>query len=536
MELRDLSFRYGGAPEGSGLDSVSLRIAEGECVLLCGVSGCGKSTLLRLVNGLAPNFYEGELRGESLIGGVRLKGLPLYEIANYAGTVFQNPRSQFFNTDTTGELAFGCENRGLEPDLIRGRLERSVRLFRLERLVDRSIFELSGGEKQRIAIASVYMTGPGVFLLDEPSSNLDRESIRDLRMALAEIRQQGKTIIIAEHRLHYLAGLVDRVIYLERGRIAHEWSGEEFYRFPAPRLRELGLRATGGAGIASETGGAEVLRGEGAAREGDGRIEIQGLSYAYGGGKNALSIPFLALPRSDISALIGPNGAGKTTLAHWLCGLASGGKGTVRIGGAPVSRKERLRRSYLVMQDVNHQLFSPSVEEELRLGAASPDEATLRRVTEDLELGELGDRHPMSLSGGQKQRVAVAAALCGGKDLIVFDEPTSGLDYRHMEKVAAAIRRLHGAGTAVLLITHDPELILSCCTRVVHLEHGALRESFPLDAAGREKLIHLFMEEGLMEGVTERRETRESGAARAGAAGAGTTKKTGVARVERARE
>ncbi|MEM5780799.1 MAG: ABC transporter ATP-binding protein, partial [Lawsonibacter sp.] len=209
IELNHVSFQYLNADSGS-LRDVSLRVERGECVLLCGQSGCGKTTLTRLVNGLIPHYYDGELSGEASVGGMDVKNAELYETARLVGSVFQNPRSQFFCVDTTGEIAFGCENLGLPPEEIDRRVDCAARELCATDLLGRSIFHLSGGEKQKIACASVSAMEPEVFVLDEPTSNLDIDAIENLKETLRLWKAQGKTILIAEHRLYWLRDLCDR--------------------------------------------------------------------------------------------------------------------------------------------------------------------------------------------------------------------------------------------------------------------------------------------------------------------------------------
>ena len=212
IELENVSFSYDGQ-EHDGLHDINLKILDGECVLFCGRSGCGKTTITRLVNGLIPQFYQGELHGRVLVDGQEISNLPMYQIAAKVGSVFQNPRTQFFNVDTDSEIAFGIENEARPPQELAERVEQTTEDLHIQKLRSRNIFELSGGEKQKIAFASVYAMNPKIYLLDEPSSNLDMTSIQELKEHLRLIKSQGKTILIAEHRLYYLMELADRIVY-----------------------------------------------------------------------------------------------------------------------------------------------------------------------------------------------------------------------------------------------------------------------------------------------------------------------------------
>lgn len=195
IQLKNINFCYAGGENAGRLEQINLEIPDGQVVLLCGRSGCGKTTLTRLINGLIPNYYEGELSGEVLLDGKNISRLPLYETAKYVGSVFQNPRTQFFTVDSTSELAFGCENQGLPESEIIHRVKSTAVQFDMEDLLGKNIFRLSGGEKQKIACASVSVINPPVIVLDEPSSNLDQSATEDLRRMIRIWKQQGKTIV-----------------------------------------------------------------------------------------------------------------------------------------------------------------------------------------------------------------------------------------------------------------------------------------------------------------------------------------------------
>ena len=229
IRIDHVTFSYGEENENAGgVHDINLTVEDGQCVVLCGESGSGKTTITRLINGLIPHYYEGKMNGEVWVNGAKVSEQPLYDTAKTVGSVFQNPRSQFFNVDTTSEITFGCENLGQPEQSIRERLDKTIRDFRLEKLMGRNIFHLSGGEKQKIACAGVSIMEPDVLVMDEPSSNLDASSILDLRAILAFWKSQGKTIIVSEHRLYYLRGLADRFIYITGGKVEKDYSAAEF--------------------------------------------------------------------------------------------------------------------------------------------------------------------------------------------------------------------------------------------------------------------------------------------------------------------
>ena len=491
-----VTYTYGNA-QAPNLRDVTLDIPAGQCVLLCGESGSGKTTVSRLINGLIPQYYEGELQGSVTVGDLNVSTAELYDTARIVGSVFQNPRSQFFCVDTTSELAFGCENMGLAEDEIHRRIDEVKQDMDLDGLMDRSIFELSGGEKQKIACASVSALHPDVFVLDEPTSNLDVQAIEELRKTISLWKSRGKTIIIAEHRLYWLKDLCDRVIFMQDGAVGFDMPMNEFRQKSDEELHSLGLRGLH----------LDIQDSERPVYTAERSIRLQNFKFAYDG-KQALDIPELELPEGAIIAVIGSNGAGKSTFSRCLCGLEKQFKGTAQWDGKPLHRKDLLKQGYMVMQDVNHQLFCDTVEEEVQLGMEEENAPNVPQVLQHLDLQDLTSRHPMSLSGGQKQRVAIASSMLAGKRLLLFDEPTSGLDYRHMQQTGDVLQGLRGKKTT-LIVTHDPELICRCCTHVLHLEQGRVAEFYPLDHAGTARLQHFFLREGENRGVYMNEENKK---------------------------
>jgi len=484
IEFRNVTFAYsstdanGRAIEQGSINGLDLTIQNGEFIVLTGGSGCGKTTVTRLINGLIPHYYSGTLNGEVMIDGKSVPDTPIFETAKKVGSVFQNPRSQFFNVNTTDEIAFAAENQCCEPAEISKAITATAASMHIEKLLDRNIFELSGGEKQIIACAGINVLSPDIIVLDEPSSNLDSEAIEKLKAVLTDWKSQGKTIVIAEHRLYFLRELADRMLILENGRIAKELRSDEIKTLTLADTEQMGIRPLS---LTDVTYTRENISKQ------DEMLTLENFVFSYKDGKHGINIPKLELPTGSIIAIIGHNGAGKSTLARNICGLEKKCKGVIKLGGKTLKAKDRLKNCYMIMQDVNHQLFTESVKDEVMLSITDKqmtDTDKLQKSTEiltQLDLSAYSDTHPMALSGGQKQRTAIASGIASSKPIIIFDEPTSGLDLAHMKQVAAEILKLHDMSKTVFIVTHDLEFILSCCDHVVRLEEGQVVEKNALD-------------------------------------------------------
>lgn len=483
IKIDHISFSYGEENENTGgVRDIDLNIEDGQFVVLCGESGCGKTTITRLINGLIPHYYEGQMAGEVWVNGEKVSEQPLYDTAAVVGSVFQNPRSQFFNVDTTSEITFGCENLGQPEKDIRERFAKTVRDFRLEKLMDRNIFHLSGGEKQKIACAGVSIMEPDVLVMDEPSSNLDAASILDLRKILAFWKSQGKTIIVSEHRLYYLRGLADRFIYLAEGQVSRDYSAAEFEQLTEQQRSNMGLR----------TFALERLLPPVLPQQEKTALALHNFRFAYKNEPETLHIMDCEIPTNRIVGIIGNNGAGKSTFSRCFCGLEKR-CGEIVWNGRKYRPKDRLSTCYMVMQEVNHQLFTESVLDEVLISMEEENQERAEEILNRLDLLAFKDRHPMSLSGGQKQRVAIASAIASKRSILFFDEPTSGLDYRHMKEAANVLRQVRDAGITVYVITHDLELILDCCTDIIHLEDGSVIDQYGMDEDGLKKIREYFI-------------------------------------------
>lgn len=469
IEIDTVSFTYENAMNGSAIRNVQASIPKGQIVLLCGESGSGKTTFSRLINGLIPSYYEGNLEGRVFAVEKYVPETELYELAPYVGSVFQNPKSQFYTLLTDTEIVFACENIGMERNKILDHFDSTIDALHIEKLIGKSLFALSGGEKQKIACASVNALMPEIFVLDEPTSNLDIGTIRDLQAILLNWKAQEKTIVIAKHRLAWLRNIADRILYFKNGEIAGDFESDIFWAKSPAELHSMGLRAA-----------CDFMPQCRKISNTQEKLTLQNFHFSIKG-TELLNIDHLEIPKGAVVAILGDNGAGKTTFARCLCGLEKKASGILTYNGKVNAGKQRIRLCYMVMQDVNHQLFTESVLDEVLLGMDDiPEEKRISRaetILSELDLSEYKEAHPMSLSGGQRQRVAIASAIASHKEIILFDEPTSGLDYRHMKEVAESIQKLSEMGKTQFIITHDPELVAACCNYFVFMKNGSITHS-----------------------------------------------------------
>lgn len=457
IEIRELSFKYKGGANYS-LKDINLKINKGECILLCGKSGCGKSTLLKLINGIIPEFYDGDICGSVRVNGINTFTTEIHELSKFVGSVFQNPKTQFYTTNTTDEIAFGLENYGIDTETINKRITEVEKDLRLERLMNKNIFNLSGGEKQKIAIASTYALSPEIFVLDEPSSSLDIKSMKELSQTIENLKAMGKTIIIAEHRLWYLKDIVDRAIYMEDGKIIREYNMEEIEKLSEDERLKTGLRHSSYKDI-------NLVNNEESFNE-ESSLEIRNLIFKRNA-RTILSIDNLKFSYGNIIGIVGENGIGKSTFAKIVCGLYKTNNEEILKDNRRFNRKNRIKESLLVMQEVNYQLFTDTVFDEILLTSKIRDKNIINTYLKDMELENIIDRNPHTLSGGQKQRVIILSALLSGKKILFFDEPTSGLDYRNMKIVAKNIKKVKKKDRLILIISHDIEFLESVCDSIV---------------------------------------------------------------------
>ena len=446
IRAEKLTFNY--EQSDDGIKDIDFSVKDSEVILLAGDSGSGKSTLLKCLNGLIPETVEGSLEGNLYFGDKKYSELRMFELNEKIGSVFQNPRSQFFTTNSTAELVFPMENYGYTKKLMDERLESLTEKFGLYPLLNRNIFEISSGERQLLALASAMALNQKVVIFDEPSANLDYGNAMKLGKIISGMKKTGITVIVADHRFYYLKGLIDRVFLIEDGRLSRFDSEEEFKKSKYD-TRSFDLFALD-LPVPEKSINTEKIAG------------LKNVSY-----KNILTDISLELKKGEVSVLVGNNGVGKTTLAKLLCKTIKPDNGEVNINGLP----------FYIMQDPDFQLFGTSVYNELAL--VNDNEEAIAEILKYLGLYDYKDKHPFDLSGGQKQRLQIGMAMLCDKPLIIFDEPTSGLDIVSMKKVAKEIVRLK-ENAAVLVISHDYEFIRNVANRIIYLKNGKVHEDFEL--------------------------------------------------------
>jgi energy-coupling factor transport system ATP-binding protein len=489
IEVRGLSYSYsrGAGGEKRALDRIDLSIRRGEFVVLTGPSGCGKSTLCRCLVGLIPNTDDGAMTGEVIVAGMNTRDHSPGAIAGKIAMTFQNTDDQLFSNSVEAEIAFGPEHMGLKPAEIDARIAAALEAAGAGHLRDRPVDELSGGEKQRIAIASSLALMPEALLLDEPTSELDPAAAFDLIDMLRKInRAQGTTIVIVEHRLERLHGIASRLVVMDRGRIAIDCAPEEAYDIGLGRYGVFEPpAATFSRRFGGATGGKWVARTHDRPKSrGRCLISLKDVSFAYQKSATlALDGITLDLYGGELAVIMGANGSGKTTLVKHMNGLLRPDRGSIIVDGEDIAGRTTAwasRKVGVVFQNPDHQLFAETVYDELAFGPknlgvpADTIKSQVDGAAQRLDIGSMLHGSPFTLSGGEKQRVAIASTLTLDPVILVLDEPTLGLNHGLKEKLAAILATLTAAGRAVVVVTHDMEFAAAHADRVSVMSNGRI--------------------------------------------------------------
>ena len=468
-----LNFCYEGENQ-SALQDVKGTVPSGKCIVLCGDSGCGKTTLLRSMNHLIPTFYEGSLKGYCRMKGQDINALSIGETGKLAASVFQDPRSHFFTVNSSTEVAFGLENHGVTQEKMKRRVEKAFAVFHLEKLKDRNVYELSSGERQLVSILAAWAMDTEILLLDEPTANLDFAAINQLREVLLSLKQQGKTLVISEHRLHYLTDIADEYWVMAQGEIREKRTAQELLALSDEQLSRLSLRTTNLAHLTLQVKQPISPCSETAV------LSIRDVGFSYRRNESEiLQHCFMRVHTGEVVGLIGSNGSGKTTLGKIVSGLLRADYGEINYNGKPANTRVLRKNSLFIMQEAEFQFFTNSVINELKYGHKDTPEicAEIERLLKRFGMWEYRNRHPFSLSGGQMQKLTLMLACLSSKPIIILDEPTAGLDAKSLKSCVALIQEMQKK-KMILIITHDLELISQVCNRCICLSKGSIEQEF----------------------------------------------------------
>jgi len=484
LVVDNLSFRYRDRP-GAAIHNLTFTANPGEVLLIAGASGCGKTTLVRCINGLIPRSYKGEMSGKILVFGEEVKDWKLSQISQKIGTVLQDPERQILGTKVVNEVAFGLENLGMPRAEIYSRVDEALNFLKIPHLRNRETFNLSGGEKQKVALAGVLAMRPSIVLLDEPLASLDPASVQDTLDAVRLLADQGLSILMVEHRVEDVMRIhPERVMFMSEGEIRYlgDMAGlskvvnYREVKLPAEDIVERAKRDPAPVEI-------KVLPGVTSSQsDGEALVRFEDVAFGYESGVEILHGINLQINRGDVIAVLGPNGAGKTTFVKHAIGLLKPKSGKVFVGGRDTreaSVAEIASMLGYVFQSPSHMLFAPTVREELAFGPTNmkhTKEQIELEVKESLKTVNLSDKEndpPLALSFGQQKRVSIAAILAMRSRILVMDEPTAGQDYQNYMNFMDSILQMPGF-EAIMFITHDVDLALIYANRVLIISDGKL--------------------------------------------------------------
>jgi cobalt transport protein ATP-binding subunit len=508
ITVNDLCFQY--TTGNPVLDRITLTVDTTDYLAVIGPSGSGKSTLCYTLNGIIPNSIAGTMSGQVTINSMNTKAHKVYELADTVGIVLQNPEAQLFAMSIEEELAFGPENLGIPREEISRRIDNVLTITGLKDR-ERFPFSLSGGEKQKLAIASILTMQPSYLVLDEPTSQLDPKGRQAIYSVLHDLYMNGMSIILVEHDTEKVAEHAKRVVVLKNGRIVEEGTPKEVFS-QVDALKELGVQVPEVAEFTCELYKRGVIKevcvtvDEALSvlthiknkknsnsnpdthqirenfKKSNPVIEVKNLSFAYQDTPVLHEID-LNIHQGEIVAIVGQNGSGKTTLVKHFNGLLRPNTGDILVSGEPIAKKsvaEMARTVGYVFQNPDHQIFADTVFEEVEFGLknlgvpVSTREEVVTTVLRQTGLHQYTSTHPTSLSGGEKQRLAIASILVMNPQILILDEPTTGLDLKSSQSIIALVKELHRQAHTVVLVTHDMKLVAEMAQRIIVLKQGEI--------------------------------------------------------------
>jgi|AGTN01.3.fsa_nt_gi ATPase components of various ABC-type transport systems, contain duplicated ATPase len=508
IEIKDLTFTYSGGAKPS-IEHVDLTVNDSEMLLVTGPSGSGKSTLIRCLNGLVPHFYGGKISGKIAVQGMDPMRVDTKKMAMKVGMVFQDPENQVLTGSVEREIAFGMEGMGLDRSLMAKRLEEVIDTVGIDHLRKRSMEGLSGGEIQRVVIASVLALQPEILILDEPTSSLDPKGAEEVLQVIRRLNADlGTTIVLIEHRIDRVIPFIDRVVHVDQGRITFDGTPRKWVDFASgqeydlPQMLDLGrdMKCRGfideiplsvkegrqmmAGAFRDRWKGCDAAAMDAKPEKRESIVSFRNVWHKYDDGTLALKGIDLDVRRGEFMAIIGRNASGKSTLAGHMNGILKPTKGVVTVNNLntrAVSTAKLARAVGYVFQNPNMHLFADRVDDEVAFvlhNFGYPEEEIERKVDralEDFDLTRLRDAYPRDLSGGEKQRVALASVLVADPQAVVLDEPTRGLDCTKKDFLMDYLERYHAGGGTVVLISHDIELISrKCVQRVIMMGEGII--------------------------------------------------------------
>ncbi len=489
LVIENLSFQYRTRPE-KAIENISFELKPGEMLLIAGSSGCGKTTLARCINGLIPRSYKGERTGKVLLGGRDVSEMQIADVSQTVGTLLQDPERQIVASNVFNEIAFGPENLGLPRAEIFARVDAAMKRLRIEYLRERETFNLSGGEKQKVALAGLLAMNPSILMLDEPLASLDPESAHEALEVFRSLADEGKTVVLIEHRVEdAIFAKPDRLLYMETGQVKYLGSitslptaiDHREVKLPAEwvvkRVRQAEKKpekaVTTPPERRSESDRSEPL------------VTFEHVDFRYSDETPLiLENVNLTIHRGDLIAVLGPNGAGKSTMVKHAIGLLKPTNGRVLVEGQDTREMSVAQIAHslgFVFQSPTHMLYAPTVREELEFGPKNlgTDPLAIPRLVSasiaTVNLKGFEEYPPLGLSFGQQKRTTIAAVLAMQSKIMIMDEPTAGQDYsNYTHFMDAMCRPLHGAKSlvaenfaATLFITHDLDLAVTYANRIL---------------------------------------------------------------------
>jgi len=479
ISIKRLSFRFRGSPRDALCD-INLEIAPGEFVVITGPSGCGKSTLALAIGGYLFCQYDGQAAGTVTVAGMDVRQTPIYDVAEVVGLVQQNPEAQFCTLTVQDEVAFGLENRNLSRTKIRERIAWALEIVGAGHLVNRPLATLSGGEKQKVAIAAMMATKPQVLIFDEPTSNLDPTATAEIFKVIAHIREKAAiTVLVIEHKMGYLLPFRPRLVAMEEGRVVYDGPAVEGWRADQSASRSISRSAGRKTGVTTLR---HTAPGMPCAHRVQPVVKIEGMHVGYDG-KSVLRDISLEIGRGEFVAVMGDNGSGKTTFLQSLLGLLKPSRGRAEVLGhdtrhTPIS--QLARQVGFVFQNPDHQLFAESVWQEATFALCNfdaLDELARAGVEELLARCGLAERRKdpaYRLSYGEKRRLNLVSVLAYGPPVILLDEMLIGQDAENAALLLGLLRERVERGSTVIMVNHDPEITSRYASRLIFFNSGQI--------------------------------------------------------------